>query len=525
MTGIGRPLGRRDLLAGIGAAAAASLGGCSALAKTPPGPRLRLATLYPPVTLDPIEAKYVGSKQVINRVFDGLYAYGEGGDVVPRIASGQPTVSADGLEVEVAIDERARFQNDSPITPEDVAYSFEAPVEEDAATEWTVDMIESVETVDDRTVRFRLGDPYPAFSHALTRPIVPKEDREADPERFATAPVGSGPFEVRKFTEERKAQLARWDDYWGESPPAIAQLTVVYVESPLTQMMGLRTGRSDAIEPIGPQVANDIRDVTNATVARRDGYRSLYLGVNLNTGPTTKPEVREAIDYCLDVDEAVREFVEPMGERVYSPLPRRVAEEWDLPVERWAEIPNPKNVERARDLFRQADETTGQLKILTSKDPIHKEFGEALAGGLRNAGHGALVASKPWKSYLETYVTGSKRDYSVFVGEITGTSDPDSFLYPTFHENMAGTTNGVFERDDEVMEPLSEARATTDRDRRRDLYETAITRLLSDRAVVPLCSLDNSFATTDRVRNFRVHPIPEVNPRLAGTDPVVEVRS
>ncbi|WP_211330672.1 ABC transporter substrate-binding protein [Halalkalicoccus subterraneus] len=242
-------------------------------------------------------------------------------------------------------------------------------------------------------------------------------------------------------------------------------------------------------------------------------------------GPTTDPTVREAISYCLDADEAVREFVEPMGRRVYSPLPRRVAEEWDLPVEQWAAIPNPKNTERVKRLFEEADETSGQLKILTSKDPVATEFAEALAGGLRDAGHGALVTSKPWSSYLETVVTGAASDYSLFVGEITGTSDPDSFLYPTSHENMAGKTNGVFERDDEVMEPILQARTTLDWMRRRDLYETAITGLLSDRALLPLCSMTNSFATTDRVRDFRVHLIPEVNPRLAGTDPVVEVRS
>ncbi len=518
---------RRDLLTGIGTAGATALAGCSALAQTPSGPHLRIGTLQPPVTLDPITAKYVGSKQAINRVFDGLYTYGESADIVPQIATSQPTVSDDGQRIDVTVAEQARFQNDRPITPEDVQYSFEAPIEEGTASAWTVDMIESVDIVDDRTVRFRLQHPYPAFSHTLTRPIVPKDVREADREAFATEPIGSGPFEVRKFTEDQKAQLVRWGEYWGQPKPAIAQLTMVYVESPLTQMMSLRTGRNDAIEPIGPQVADDIQDVTDASVKRRNGYRSYYLGFNLNEGPTTKPEVREAISYCIDMDEAVRNFIEPMGDRVYSPLPRRVAQEWNMPVEQWREIPNRKNVERARNLFREANETTGQIKILTSKNPTWKELGEALAGGLRDAGHGALVTSKSWKSYLEAYVSGSESDYSVFIGEIAGTPDPDSFLYPAFHENMLGETNGIFYTGDEVMNRLSKARETTDRARRRTLYETAITRLLSERAFLPICSFENSFAITDRVRNFRVHPIPEVNPQLTSTSDgrVVRVRS
>lgn len=520
-----RLLQRRDLLAGVGAAGVATLSGCSALAQTPPGPHLRIGTLQPPVTLDPIKAKYVGSKQAINRIFDGLYTYGEGTDVVPQIATDQPAVSDDGRRIDVTIDEQARFQNDQPVTPEDVRYSFEAPVEEGTASAWEVDVIESIEIVDDRTVRFQLQHPFPVFSHTLTRPIVPKEAREDDRDAFGKEPIGSGPFEVRKFSEDQKAQLVRWGEYWGRPKPAIAQLTMVYVESPLTQMMSLRTGRNDAIEPIAPQVADDIHDVTDASVKRRDGYRTYYLGFNLNQGPTTKPEVREAISYCIDMDEAVRNFIEPMGDRVYSPLPRRVAQEWNMPVEQWREIPNRKNVERARNLFREANETTGQIKILTSKNPTWKELGEALAGGLRDAGHGALVVSKSWKSYLETYVSGSESDYSVFIGEIAGTPDPDSFLYPPFHENMIGETNGIFYTDDEIMNRLSEARATTDRGRRQTLYEAAITKLLTERLCLPICSFENSFAMTDRVRNFRVHPIPEVNPQLTGPEQVVRVRS
>ncbi|WP_224332387.1 ABC transporter substrate-binding protein [Haloprofundus halobius] len=525
MEGYDSSLRRRELLAGIGAGSVVTLTGCAADARTPSGPKLRLGTLYPPVTLDPIEAQDVGSRQAINRVFDGLYAYGAGTDIVPRIATGRPTVSNGGRRVDVTIDERARFQNDRPVTAADVRYSFEAPVEEEAATEWMVDVLESVEVVDERTVSFRLQEPYPAFPHTLTRPIVPKEAREADRESFATDPVGSGPFEVRKFSEEKKAQLVRWDEYWGEPKPAIAQLTFAYVESPLTLMMGLRTGRNDAIEPVSPQVADDIRDVTGASVKRRAGYRTYYLGFNLNQGPTTKPKVREAISHCVDLDEVVRELVEPSGSRVYSPLPRRVAENWEMPIEQWRQIPVRKNTDRARQLFREAGETGGQFEILTSKDPLWKEFGEALAGGLRNAGHGALVTSKPWKRYLETFVSGSESDYSIFVGGIAGTPDPDSFLYPTFHENMIGRTNGVFYTDDEVMTRLTEARETTDRARRRGLYETAITRLLTDRVCLPLCSFENSFAVSDRVRDFRVHPITEVNPQLTTDDRVVGVDS
>ncbi|WP_226481521.1 ABC transporter substrate-binding protein [Natrinema amylolyticum] len=516
---------RRGLLAALGAASTGALAGCSAMLGSESVTTFRVGTLRPPITLDPIRARAIGSEQAIGRIFDGLYEYSNGTETVPKIATGEPQFEDDGRTAVVELDDRARFQNGREVVADDVAYSFTAPVEEDAPTAWRVSPIESVDAVDERTVRFTLEAPYPALDHALSYPIVPRQEREDDREAFATDPIGAGPFEVASFSAETKATLSRWDDYWGEPTPAIDRFTVAYVEFPMTQLTSLRTNRNDAIEPVSPMIVDHVSDVSNASVTRRQGYTSFYFGFNLNQGPTTDPRVREAISYCLDLEKAVAEFIEPMGERQYSPLPPQVAAEWDMPTDEWADLANETNPERARQLFREADEASGQLRILTTTDPKHKEFGEALAGGLRDASHGALVISKPESVFLERSVTGSERDYSVFVGEITGTPDPDSHLYPTFHENTAGVTNGTFYREDAVMERLTAARETENRERRRRLYEEAITRLLEDRVCLPICSFDNSFAVDAGIENFRVHPIARVNPRLAWENEVVTVGS
>ena len=514
---------RRDLLATLGAASPAAIAGCSAAFETESQSTLRIGTLRPPITLDPITAHSIGSEQAIGRVFDGLYEYSEGTDIVPAIAAGDPQVESDGdgRTVVVELEENARFQNGRAVVADDVVYSFTAPLEEDAPTAWRVSPFESVTAVDERTVRFSLAAPYPALEDALTLPIVPRQEREADREAFATDPVGAGPFEVASFSEEKKTTLRRWDDYWGEPTPAIDRLTLAYVEFPITQLTSLRTNHNQAIEPVSPLIVDHVGDVANASVKRRQGYTWFYFGFNLNQGPTTDRRVREAISYCIDLEQAVAEFVEPMGQRQYGPLPPQVARDWNMPTDEWEALANPKDTDRATQLFSETAVVPEQLRILTSMDPKHKELGEALAGGLRDAGRGALVISKPESAFLETYVSGSERDYSVFVGEVSGTPDPDSHLYPTFHENMAGLTNGTFYREDAVMERLASARHTRKREQRRRRYEAAITRLLEDRVCLPICSFENSFAVAADVEQFRVHPIAQVNPRLAAGETVV----
>ncbi|MFB6108375.1 MAG: ABC transporter substrate-binding protein [Haloplanus sp.] len=521
MNGPDSSLRRRTVLGGLGAGVA-SLAGCASIAGDGSGSRLRVGTIQPPVTLDPIVATDVGSQQAIARVFDGLYTYGADTDVVPQLAAGAPTVE-DDRTVTVELDADATFQNGRPVRPADVRYSFVAPQREDAPTQWAVRPVDGVDVVDDRTVRFHLAHPYPELDDALTRPIVPERVRETDRERFARRPVGSGPYRVRSFSEEQSVELVRWDDYWGDPTPAIDRVSFAYVESPITQLTSLVSGRTDAIEPISPRFRDQIRHLTGASVAERDGFRSLYFGFNMNEGPTTDRAVREGVARCFDLDRAVSEFVAPVGDRQYSLVPRRVADEWRFPVEAWKSVAPSADVEAARRWFDRADAHVGRLTILTSKDPVWKELADALAAGLRDAGQSALVDAVGWGTYQDRHVTGAADDYAVFVGEVAGNGDPDSFLYPVFHENAQGATNGIFYNEESVMNRLLAARRTTDRARRRTLYVSAVTKLLEERVHLPISSFYNSFAHHPAVRGFRVHPIAGLNPRVTSPAGVMRV--
>ena len=212
------------------------------------------------------------------------------------------------------------------------------------------------------------------------------------------------------------------------------------------------------------------------------------------------------------------ELIEPLGRRAYSLLPQQVADAWGMPVEEWREALGGRNTERARRLFREADETSGQLRILTAPDPKWEELAETLARGLRDAGHGALVTETDWRTYPDRYVSGAERDYSVFVGGVAGTADPDSYLYPVVHEDVEGLTNGLFYRDEEVMAAVGGARETTDRAERR-LYGSALTTLLRERAYLPVCSFATSLAVEADASALRLHPLAELTPRVTGGTP------
>ena len=163
--------------------------------------------------------------------------------------------------------------------------------------------------------------------------------------------------------------------------------------------------------------------------------------------------------------------------------------------------------------------------VATPHDKLRETLAETVVHGLREAGFGnARVEKHHWSEFRDRVTTGENSTYDMYVGSWAGFADPDTFLYPLFHESMVGVTNGTFYPEESVSTHLEEARRTTDRAERRRHYERAIETLLEGRAVLPAFTLDNSFGVADQVEGFDPHPLSAENPRLVDPDGTASLR-
>ncbi|MFC6826773.1 ABC transporter substrate-binding protein [Halopelagius fulvigenes] len=516
-------LGRRDALRGIAVAAGTALSGCSAEAVpgNDSGEQLRYSMVLPPITLDPIEMTDAWSAKAANLVFQGLYAYDRGMNRVPVLAAGEPTVSDDGKTYTVSLAEGATFQDGTDVTAEDVKYTYEAPIAEESPNAWQVEMLESIETPDERTVRFELSHPYPAFEYALTRKVVPKSVREQNATMFGKRPdstVGSGPYRPKVFKRGKYVYLNRWHDFWGDGGAKIERVKLINTHAGLARSMALKTGQSDIAERIQPKLWKATRKMPSVSIVQRPSFSSYFLAFNCGTEPTADPKVREAIDYLVSMDKFVEHIVGEGGERQPSPLPNRLAKAWNFPLDEWRAIPHDKNAEKAKVLFEEAGVKNWSPKIVVPhNDKMREKLANAVAHGLKNAGfRRARVVKHHWKKFRETVTSGNKTEYEMYVGSWAGGPDPDTYLYPLFHWSQEDATNGTFYHEESVMENIRRARRTRKREKRRTLYEEAITTLLEDRVHLPAFTLDNSFGVKRHVRDFEVHPMAQYNPSLLG---------
>jgi peptide/nickel transport system substrate-binding protein len=119
----------------------------------------------------------------------------------------------------------ARFSDGSPVTVDDVIWSYETLGTQGHgryATFWS--KVERIEAIDDRTVRitFATADRELALLAGL-RPVLKRAQWEgvnfAESDGLAMIPITSGPYTVTSFEAGRFVELTRNPDYWGWHVP------------------------------------------------------------------------------------------------------------------------------------------------------------------------------------------------------------------------------------------------------------------------------------------------------------------
>ena len=479
---------------------------------------LRVAQVKSPAGWDPILQLGGPASIVGERFYSNLYTYGEKTDIVEGdLVTGMPDTEKDGKRWIVEIVDDATFHNGDPVTAEDVAYSFRQPIEEETRMATTYSMVDTIEAVDERTVQFDLKYPSGAFVDGLAQMgIVPKSVRESDPQAFELkSPVGSGPFKFVDWKENEYTYLEKWDDYWGEREPNIDRVEYVPIKEPTTRLTKFKSGDTQLMQGVPPRLYSSVKSISDAEIHQTPALSYRYLTFNLKEGETTKPKVREAIDSVFSMDQFVSKFVDPAGVRQYQPIPIPTAKAWDMPLEEFESMAVGKDIDKAKSLFEEAGVPDDwKCKILSPPDNVRENLCISVANGIKEAGYKAEVQRLDWGTFLEKFASGEKVDYQMYALGWSVSPDPDYQMYGMYHESGAGTNQGHFWSDDDVMEMIEESRRSTSRERRRELYIEIQKEIIDQRVQIPGWNLKEIWAAKNSVKDFSVHPIPGQNPRL-----------
>ena len=146
-----------------------------------------------------------------------------------------------------------------------------------------------MEIIDDYTVRlvqkhvFGPVESVMPFAHLR---IVNKAADEADPDGFARAPVGTGPYKFVSWDAGDKITLEAFDDYW-EGEPAIKKLVYKITLDTNTALVALENGEIDICDTIPNSQRQTVENSDNLIWAAAPQAATYFLQLNTSNKPLT----------------------------------------------------------------------------------------------------------------------------------------------------------------------------------------------------------------------------------------------
>ena len=254
-------------------------------------------------------------------------------------------VSDDGLEWTFTMNEGMTWQDDVPITANDVAFTYNFIIENEIAAYISfVAGINRVEVVDDLTYKVICDVPV-ANMLTLWIPCLPEHiwgemtAKEAS-QTFQNPPpnIGSGPYQVVEWKKERFLRMEAYENYY-LGKPTVDELIFVVYQNGDTMVQDLKAGTIDAAYLFPPAQFDPLKATDGIESIEYSWFNWDYVGFNCYEGPSRGNPVlldkdfRGALEYAVDRNKIVELAYGGHAWPGYTFMP---PENWTDPDYAWA---------------------------------------------------------------------------------------------------------------------------------------------------------------------------------------------
>ena len=465
------------------------------------GNELRLAgPVQGPETLDPAQMRDLSAVTLLRQIYRGLIYYDNSLNPVPELAESYD-VSADGQTYTFTLRAEATFQDGSPITADDVAFSLSRAVNPDtvqgdtsllAGPTFLSDIVgfadvmngqattlSGIEVMSASELSITLSAPSATFLTrlaAVPASIVSRAQVESDTTWWAR-PVGSGPYKVAKWDPGNELDLTRYDDFvLGE--PKIRDISVRLGSRSIQSFNLYQAGQID-VDSVSlydvDRVADPNGEFTDQLV-RTPQFAFGYIALRTDVAPLDDPKIREALQLAFPrVNMATITFngqVDP----AYGLVPD------GMMGRDWAPVLPDVNLDSARaaitkSTYGSADRvppiriyTSGALASEVLRDLAQKELGLKIE-----------VFDLEWYDFLNRLDSKQVPAFELYWA--ADYPDPEAMLRPLWGTGWPG--NYTDYSNPKVDDLLTRAASETDTDARAQLYARAEKLVLADNVVIP----------------------------------------
>ena len=478
------------------------------------------ATLpFKPRTLDPARATDIYSVTIIQQIFDGLLTFDKELNLVPAIASSW-RISRDGRTYTFFLRKGVRFHNGREVTAEDFVYSFTRIIDPKTASpgadlfdkvlgakefrEGKAESVKGLRALSRYVLQIELTEPFAPFLTLLgmySPKVVPKEEIERLGEGFGRHPVGTGPFRLAMWEEDRIVLEANRDYFKGR--PYLDR--VVYRIFPGARYDEMYEEFLKGKLEETPIPADRREEVlrSNYRIVKRPLLNLLYYGLNVKVPPFDRREIRQALNLAIDRERILREALkgkDVVAERILPP---------GMPGYNPGRKAYPYDPQRARRLLEKAGYPGGEgLPVLelwsaSRSEATRKEL-EMVKADLSEIGIRVRIRYEDdWPTYERLLLERRLPFYRY--AWYADFPDPDNFLTILFHSqaryNFVAYSNGKVDR------LLDRAKRELDPLKRVEMYREAEDLILEDAPIIPILHRTFEMVYQPYVKGIEVSPL------------------
>ena len=253
-----------------------------------------------PVNLLPWDSKGNQRKISYAAMYDTLFDF-INGEYVPNVATGYTVI--DETHWEVKIHDNVKDWEGNVLDATDIVACYENYVNSGFAVKFN--LFESVEAKDATTLVFTFTAPITgvaALDHVLCN--VQLYTQEAwNQDKFATAPVATGPYKLVEYVSGSKIVVEVNEDYWNANPTEMRKQNadkIVYniVTEGAQNVVGLKNGSLDISSNVPSEDFTAFAADSNYYTASVPTGEIYVLLLNCETIPD--PNMRKALFYAID---------------------------------------------------------------------------------------------------------------------------------------------------------------------------------------------------------------------------------
>ena len=464
-----------------------------------------------PPTFDPLVA---GGDSRVNtpsiNMYNALYQFIPGtSEVEPQIAESFE-VSDDGLAYTFTIRQGVLFHDGSEVTAEDVEYTANRMLALQTGTARSFGALESVELVDERTVRFNLSVPFPALPLALPRLYIlnadlvqaNEEDGDWGQKWLQNNEAGSGPFQLVSFQPEQQFTMERFDDYFLGFNEGVADTVIMRViKEESTRRLALERGDVDIIRVGSTDTFAALENAAGIERYVNPGLTQLYIAINVNNEFLANPLVREALTLVYDYDGHVDFVRSGFGSVARGPLPPAIAC-FDESIGT-----SQTDIERARQLMAEAGYADGGFELgmaYQGTSPEETAAFQIMQAGAAEIGINIRPMAMEWPAKVEQFSSVDTAPGLGTVWEFPNYPDPGVFLFEKMHtsRHTGGGFNFAFYGSPETDALLEAGEVELDPSARCEIYQQLQQIFLQDNPYLNITVGTELAAARDYVENL-----------------------